>query len=122
MSTSGSTPCSTRRGARDAGCGRPIMDSHLAQALRLLPDRLAWHVVLSASALLLACLIALPLAVAAYRNRRLRGPLLGFAGAIQTIPSLALLALFYPLLLGLSALAKAAFGSGFSALGFLPSL
>jgi osmoprotectant transport system permease protein len=98
------------------------MDDRLMQALRLLPDRLAWHVVLSASSLALACLIALPLAVAAYRNRRLRWPLLGVASLIQTIPSLALLALFYPLLLGLSALARAVFGAGFSALGFLPSL
>jgi osmoprotectant transport system permease protein len=94
----------------------------LIQALRLLPDRLAWHVVLSGSALLLACALSLPLAVLAYRNRRLRWPLLGFSSLVQTIPSLALLALFYPLLLGLSALTKSAFGHGFSALGFLPSL
>jgi osmoprotectant transport system permease protein len=94
------------------------MDERLMQALRLLPDRLAWHVTLSACALALACLISLPLAVAAHRNARLRGPLLGLAGVVQTIPSLALLALFYPLLLGLSMLT----GLGFSALGFLPSL
>jgi osmoprotectant transport system permease protein len=92
------------------------------QALRLLPDRLAWHVVLSLCALLLACAVSLPLAVAAHRNARLRGPLLGLASIVQTIPSLALLALFYPVLLGLSALAKGVFGHGFSALGFLPSL
>ncbi len=48
--------------------------------------------------------------------------MLTVAGAVQTIPSLALLALFYPLLLALSALAKSLFGVGFSALGFLPSL
>jgi len=94
------------------------MDERLMQALRLLPDRLAWHVTLSACALALACLISLPLAVAANRNARLRGPLLGLASVAQTIPSLALLALFYPLLLGLSKLT----GLGFSALGFLPSL
>jgi osmoprotectant transport system permease protein len=52
----------------------------------------------------------------------LRGTALGFAGVIQTIPSLALLALFYPLLLGLSAFTKMAFGIGFRALGFLPAL
>lgn len=98
------------------------MDERLMQALRLLPDRLAWHVTLSASALVLACLISLPLAVAAHRNARLRGPLLGLASVVQTIPSLALLALFYPVLLGLSALTQGAFGVGFSALGFLPSL
>jgi osmoprotectant transport system permease protein len=47
---------------------------------------------------------------------------LAFAGLVQTIPSLALLALFYPLLLALSAVARSVFGHGFAALGFLPSL
>ncbi|MEJ0064517.1 MAG: hypothetical protein WDM85_03125 [Caulobacteraceae bacterium] len=41
---------------------------------------------------------------------------------MQTIPSLALLALFYPLLLEVSALTKAAFGFTVPSLGFLPSL
>jgi osmoprotectant transport system permease protein len=94
----------------------------LIQALRLLPDRLAWHVILSASALALACALSLPLAVLAYRHRGLRLPLLGFSSLVQTIPSLALLALFYPLLLGLSALTKTVLHHGFSALGYLPSL
>jgi osmoprotectant transport system permease protein len=60
--------------------------------------------------------------VLAARSPRLRWPSLALAGLVQTIPSLALLALFYPLLLLLSNLAKATFGHGFSALGFLPSL
>jgi osmoprotectant transport system permease protein len=90
--------------------------------LSLLPERLAWHVTLSASALALGLLIALPLGVLAARSPRLRWPSLALAGLVQTIPSLALLALFYPLLLLLSNLAKGAFGHGFSALGFLPSL
>jgi osmoprotectant transport system permease protein len=90
--------------------------------LSLLPERLAWHVLLSASALALGLLIALPLGVLAARSPRLRWPALALAGLVQTIPSLALLALFYPLLLLLSNLAKGAFGHGFSALGFLPSL
>lgn len=98
------------------------MNPRIAQALDLLPEYLAWHVLLSASALLLGLAISLPLAVAASRSPRLRWPVLAFAGLIQTIPSLALLALFYPLLLGLSAASEAAFGKGFSALGFLPSL
>lgn len=98
------------------------MNARIAQAFALLPDYLAWHVVLSASALLLGLAISLPLAVAASRSARLRWPVLAFAGLIQTIPSLALLALFYPLLLGLSAASQAVFGKGFSALGFLPSL
>lgn len=98
------------------------MNPRIAQALDLLPEYLAWHVLLSASALLLGLAISLPLAVAASRSARLRWPVLAFAGLIQTIPSLALLALFYPLLLGLSAASEAVFGKGFSALGFLPSL
>ncbi|MDO9431017.1 MAG: glycine betaine ABC transporter substrate-binding protein [Phenylobacterium sp.] len=98
------------------------MSGRIAQAWGLLPEYLAWHVLLSASALVLGLLISLPLAVAASRSARLRWPVLAFAGLIQTIPSLALLALFYPLLLALSALSQKVFGHGFSALGFLPSL
>lgn len=98
------------------------MSPRLAAAFDLLPEYLGWHVLLSLSALLLGLVISLPLAVAASRSARLRWPVLAFASLIQTIPSLALLALFYPLLLALSALWKAAFGHGFSALGFLPSL
>ena len=41
---------------------------------------------------------------------------------IQTIPSLALLALFFPLLLVISAASEDLIGHGFSALGFLPAL
>jgi osmoprotectant transport system permease protein len=98
------------------------VDERLAAAWRLLPNDLGQHVLLSASALLLGLCLSLPLAVAASRNARLRWVVLLLAGLVQTIPSLALLALFYPLLLALSALSKAAFGLGFSALGFLPSL
>ncbi|MGI8526573.1 MAG: ABC transporter permease/substrate-binding protein, partial [Pseudolabrys sp.] len=47
---------------------------------------------------------------------------LGAASVIQTIPGLALLTLFYPLLLALAALSERAFGRGFSALGFLPAV
>jgi osmoprotectant transport system permease protein len=80
------------------------MDDRLTQALSLLPERLGWHVTLSAAALALGLLIAMPLGVVAARNPRLRWIALAAAGLIQTIPSLALLALFYPLLLLLSGL------------------
>jgi osmoprotectant transport system permease protein len=79
-------------------------------------------VLLSLSALVLGLLISLPLAVAASRSPRLRWPVLALASLIQTIPSLALLALFFPLLLALSAVSLSVTGRGFSALGFLPSL
>src|SRR5262249_14491348 len=80
------------------------------------------HIVLSVSALALGLGLSLPLALLSARSPKLRWLLLGGASVIQTIPSLALLALFYPLLLALSLLTKEAFGAQFSALGFLPSL
>lgn len=98
------------------------MDERVVAAWRLLPDYLSEHVLLSAAALALGLLISLPLSIAAVRSARLRWPVLAFASLVQTIPSLALLALFYPLLLALSALSQQLFGHSFSALGFLPSL
>lgn len=98
------------------------MSEQFAAAWSVLPDHLGQHVLLSAAALALGLLISLPLSVAAIRSPRVRWPVLAFASLIQTIPSLALLALFYPLLLALSALSTRIFGHGFSALGFLPSL
>ncbi|MFN8590231.1 MAG: ABC transporter permease [Thermomicrobiales bacterium] len=56
------------------------------------------HLQLSATAVLLALLLAIPLGVIAARNPKLSTPLLGFLGAIYTIPSLAFLALLIPTL------------------------
>lgn len=98
------------------------LDPRLADALSHLPDYLGAHVLLSASALALGFALSLPLSLAALRWRSFAGVILGGAAVIQTIPSLALLALFYPLLLAVAALAKSLTGTGFSALGFLPSL
>jgi osmoprotectant transport system permease protein len=98
------------------------MDKPIARALDLLPDYLAKHVLLCASALALGVILALPLAVLAYRHPRLRLPGLTVVSLVQTIPGLALLALFYPLLLGLSTLTRTLFGAGIPALGFLPSV
>ena len=96
--------------------------SEMAEAWSYLPGYLSAHVLLSMSALLLGLAISLPLAVLAARSRWLGGVLLGFAGIVQTIPSLALLALFYPLLLALSHFTAETFGFSFRALGFLPAL
>jgi osmoprotectant transport system permease protein len=82
------------------------------------PELLASHVLLAAAALLLGLAVSLPLAVWAARNRHVARLALGFASLVQTIPALALLALFYPVLLAISAL----LGGGVPALGFLPSL
>jgi osmoprotectant transport system permease protein len=98
------------------------MAEGLAPAWRLLPGYLAGHVALSAAALLLGLVLGLPLALAAARSPAVRAPALGFASLVQTVPSLALLALFYPVLLALSALSHRLTGHGFPALGFPPSL
>src|SRR5687767_8496235 len=100
------------------------MDLHpqIAEALARLPSYLSGHVAVSVAALALGLAISLPLALLSLRRPALRRLLLGAASVVQTIPGLALLALFYPLLLGLAALCERAFGASFSALGFLPSV
>jgi osmoprotectant transport system permease protein len=90
------------------------MDERAAAALHLLPGYLSQHVVLSAAALALGLLLSVPLAILALRHTRLRWLILAVASLIQTIPSLALLAL--------STLGERLFGVHFSALGFWPSL
>jgi len=87
-----------------------------------LPDYLGQHVLLSLSAMLLGLAISLPLAVAASRVAWLRGSSLAVASIVQTIPGLALLALFYPVLVIVSGFTTATFGFGFRALGFLPAM
>lgn len=98
------------------------MDERLIDAWSRFPNYFSAHVLLSVCALILSFVISLPLAVAASRNATIRWPVLLFASLIQTIPGLALLALFYPLLLALSSLSLAWFGVGFTALGFKPAL
>lgn len=89
--------------------------------LEILPglaDKLIAHVVLAASAIGLGIAVALPLAVWASRSQAVARITLGFASLVQTIPALALLALFFPILLSL----RAIFGEGLPTLGFLPAL
>ena len=94
------------------------MSPALTAALADVPDLLRAHLVLSAAAIAIAVAIGLPLAIRAADAPRLRGPLLGIVGTFQTIPGLALLALFYPALL----LLGEATGTAIPALGFLPAL
>ncbi|HWA30816.1 MAG TPA: ABC transporter permease/substrate-binding protein, partial [Rhizomicrobium sp.] len=98
------------------------MNNLLAAAWANLPDYLGQHVLLSVSAMVLGLVVSLPLAIAAYRNAWLRGPALAVASVMQTIPGLALLALFYPLLIIVSAFTMRTFGFEFRALGFLPAM
>jgi osmoprotectant transport system permease protein len=99
-----------------------MLDSTFAEALAQLPDYLSSHILVSLTALALGLGVSLPLAIIALRRPVLRNVLLGVASVLQTIPGLALLALFYPLLLALSAVSERLFAIRFSALGFLPSV
>jgi len=94
----------------------------IAEAMSHLPEYLGQHVLISIAAIATGFVISVPLAISLSRVAWLKGPALGLAGIVQTIPGLALLALFYPLLLALSALTQRLFGFGFRALGFLPTL
>src|ERR1700693_2210061 len=97
-------------------------DPRWGEALAHLPDYLGNHVRVSVTALALGLAVSLPLAVAARHQPLMRGALLGLASIVRTVPGLALLALFYPLLLALASLSLAWFGFGFSAFGFLPAV
>lgn len=94
------------------------MNPALGEAVADLPALIRAHVLLSGAALGVGVVAGLPLALWAARSRRVRVPLLAFAGLIQTIPALALLALFYPMLLIL----KQVTGAALPALGFVPAL
>src|SRR6478735_3480803 len=97
-------------------------DPRIADAWQRLPDYLGNHILVCVISLALGLAISLPLALACRHRPALHAAALGVTSVIQTIPGLALLALFYPVLLALSALAERAFGFSFSALGLLPSV
>jgi len=79
---------------------------HVASAAQDLPEYLGGHIELTLAALVSGLIITAPLTLAALRIGFIRGPLLAIASIVQTIPSLALLALMVPLL---------------SRIGFLPA-
>ncbi len=99
-----------------------MSDPRWGEALARLPDYLGSHLRVSAAALALGLLVSFPLALAVRNRPALRGAFLAVASIVQTVPGLALLALFYPLLLILSAWSLQWFGVSFSAFGFIPSV
>jgi osmoprotectant transport system permease protein len=99
-----------------------LADPRWSEAWSHLPDYLGSHVRVSIAALALGLAVSLPLAILARNRPVMRGLLLGAASIVQTVPGLALLALFYPLLLATAALTLSWFGFGFSAFGFLPAV
>jgi len=84
----------------------------VSEQLALLPVYLTGHLQLTLAALALSVAISLPLGILATRVPRLEQPLLAVAAVIQTIPSLALLAVTVPLLAALR----------LRSIGFLPAL
>jgi len=90
----------------------------LAEALGDLPPLLRAHLLISFAAIGIGVLIGLPAALWSADHPRARVPILGLASLVQTIPALALLALFYPMLL----IVRQATGADVPALGFLPAL
>lgn len=94
----------------------------LSDQFAVLPGRLANHLLITVLPLALGLAISIPLAILAVRNRRLRYPALTVVSIIQTIPSLALLALMVPVLVGLGSLTMRLAGFNIPALGFYPTV
>jgi osmoprotectant transport system permease protein len=94
----------------------------MSDELALLPGYLAAHLELTLVALGLGTLVSVPAGILITRRRALEAPLLGLASVIQTIPSLALLAIMVPALALASAWLEPALGLSLPAIGALPAL
>jgi ABC-type proline/glycine betaine transport system permease subunit/glycine betaine/choline ABC-type transport system substrate-binding protein len=88
----------------------------MAELIAGVPPLLASHLALVLVALAIAIAAGLPLAVVLARRPRIAGPVITVAGAIQTVPGLALLALMVPVLAATHGL-----GVGLSSFGFAPA-
>ena len=84
----------------------------MRQQLLLLPEYLTAHVQLTLLALLFSTGLSIPLGITATRVRWLEQLVLGLASTVQTIPSLALLAIMVPLLAAVN----------LQSIGFLPAI
>lgn len=76
------------------------MDDNLREQLAFLPEYLRGHLVLTVAAIVTSILVSVPLGLAATRNNALKRTVLAVCSIVQTIPSLALLALMLALLGG----------------------
>lgn len=96
----------------------------MSEQLALLPAYLTGHLQLTLLALLFGIALSVPLGIVATRIGWLEQVVLGTAGAIQTIPSLALLAVMVPLLaaLGLESIGFLSAIIGLTLYGLLPIL
>jgi osmoprotectant transport system permease protein len=94
----------------------------VSEQLALLPEYLTAHLQLALVALGLAAAASIPLGVAVTRRRALEAPVLGIASVIQTVPSLALLAVMVPALAALGTLSAAWLGFELRSIGYLPAI
>ena len=83
----------------------------MKEQLALLPGYLPAHLQLTLFALLAGAAVSIPAGIVITRSRRLERPVLAVASVIQTVPSLALLAVMVPALSSL----------GLRSIGFLPA-
>ena len=94
----------------------------MKEQLALLPGYLTDHLQLTLVALILGSAVSVPVGVWAARRRRVREGVLAAAGVVQTVPSLALLAVMVPLLAWLGTITARTFGFEIRSIGFLPAL
>jgi osmoprotectant transport system permease protein len=98
------------------------MSDALRTQLALLPAYATAHLQLALTALLLGTAVSLPLGVWASRHRSVERVVLGVASVLQTIPSLALLAIMVPALAALGRATQATLGVPLPSIGVLPAL
>lgn len=96
----------------------------MSDQVALLPGLLTAHLQITLAALVVGTLASVPLGLVAARVAWLEQPILGAAGVIQTVPSLALLAVMVPLLaaLGLPSIGLLPAFIGLTLYGVLPVL
>lgn len=80
------------------------------------------HLVLAFGSLALALMVGLPLGVALYQARSLRGPVLSVLNILQTIPSLALFGVMIPIFGWIAANVPGAAQAGVAGIGLFPAL
>ena len=93
----------------------------MSEQLALLPGYLTAHLQLTLVALVIGAAVSIPLGIAVTRRKGLEGPVLGAAAVIQTVPSLALLAVMVPLLAALGTVAQR-YGIELRSIGYLPAI
>jgi osmoprotectant transport system permease protein len=98
------------------------MSDAVRDQLALLPALLTAHLQLALVALLVGTAVSVPAGIWVTRRPRAERLVLGIASILQTIPSLALLAIMVPALAALGRATHASFGVTVPSIGFLPAL